>query len=51
VTNYTRLASQQAAEEDAKARRVAAAKAQMFKDPGVVGVQIIAAPKKPEQPQ
>ena len=48
VTNYTRLSAQHEAEEEAKARRAAAYRAQQFKEPGVVGVQIIAPPKKDE---
>lgn len=50
VTNYTRLSAQHEAELDAKARQTAAYKAQQFKEPGIVGVQIIAAPPKKEEP-
>lgn len=46
VTNYARLSAQQAAEDEAKAKRAAAAEQQRFKEPGVVGVQIIAEPQK-----
>ena len=53
VTNYTRLSSQHEAEKAAQELRAAAAEKQRFKDPGIVGVQIIAAPppKKDEQPK
>ena len=50
VANYARMSAQQAAEEDAKAKRSAAAEKERFKEPGVVGVQIIAEPKK-DQPK
>lgn len=49
VTNYTRLSSQHEAEKAAKELRADAAEKQKFKEPGVVGVQIIAPPKKDEQ--
>lgn len=50
VTNYARMSAQQAAEEEAKAKRAAAADKQRFTEPGVVGVRIIAEPKK-DQPK
>ena len=50
VTNYTRLSSQHEAEKEAKELRAAAAEKQKFKEPGVVGVQIIAPPAKKDEP-
>ena len=51
VTNYARMSAQQAADEEAKAKK-SAAEQQRFKEPGVVGVQIIATPpKKDDQPK
>lgn len=51
VTNYARMSAKQAAEEEAKAKKDAA-ESQRFKEPGVVGVRIIAAPpKKDDQPK
>lgn len=49
VANYAHMSAQQAADEEAKAKK-AAADQQRFKEPGVVGVQIIAEPKK-DQPK
>lgn len=48
VTNYARLSVKQAAEEEAKAKKFAADQ-QRFKEPGVVGVQIIATPPKKDE--
>jgi hypothetical protein len=46
MTNYTRLAAQNEVDKAAKARRAAIAEQQRFKEPGVVGVQIIDPDKK-----
>ena len=45
VANYARMSAQQAADDEAKAKRSVADR-QRFKDPGVVGVQIIDPDKK-----
>jgi len=52
VANYRELEAKQAVEKELKARHDAAAEQQRFKEPGVVGVQIIATPpKKDDQPK
>lgn len=53
VATYRQLEAKQVVEKEIKEQQAAVAEQQRFKEPGVVGVRIIAAPppKKDEQPK